>query len=75
MHYEKYSYASTNINGIQNELFVHHYINNNQNLKKFIANKYQDGVKIGTVAGTKKNNQQWIINNGSSRMYKKWLIN
>ena len=60
-HFQSYSYVSSNVNGKQNELFLHQTKNEKENKKNFVAKKSEQGKNIKTLRGKSRNDEKWTI--------------
>ena len=60
-YFQSYSYNSSNINGKQNELFLHQEKINQQTKKQFVAKKSDQGKVLSTLRGKTQNQEKWKI--------------
>lgn len=60
-HFQSYSYVSSNVNGKQNELFLHQTKNDKEDKKNFVAKKSEQGKNIKTLRGKSRNDEKWTI--------------
>lgn len=60
-HFQSYSYVSSNVNGKQNELFLHQTKNDKEDKKNFVAKKSVQGKNIKTLRGKSRNDEKWTI--------------
>jgi len=60
-HFQSYSYVSSNVNGKQNELFLHQTKNDKEDKKNFVAKKSEQGKYAKTLRGKSRNDEKWTI--------------